>query len=140
MFLGPVGDSREAWPMSAIFDGHFQGRGTLAEPVGSGYASFAKLDWGGTSLGPVAVDMTLADGAALFDVDLRELSMEMAASVRLHAPRTFDVVVDARDTDVSRLVRKTGRQGPRSRQRHRCGGFRGDRLAGASDAHRSGNA
>lgn len=111
MSLGPLGDSRERWPMSAIFDGHFQGRGTLVEPVGSGYVSFAKLDWGGTSLGPVAADVTLADGAALFNVELRELSTEMAASVRLYAPQTFDIVVDARDTDVSRLVRNTGRQG-----------------------------
>jgi outer membrane protein assembly factor BamA len=105
--LEPVGGDGEHWPIAATFHGHFDGRGTLASPSGEGGLSFAKLSWDATSIGRADVNVKLDGGRARLNGRLHDLSTDIAGSVRLRGQRAFELIVDARDSEISQVLSKT---------------------------------
>jgi outer membrane protein assembly factor BamA/autotransporter translocation and assembly factor TamB len=102
----PAADGRTRLvDVAGILDLAFQGRGTLARPVGSGRASLRNARYGEVLPGEVAatVEMT-GDGHALVTAAIPSLSATLTGSVGTQWPSPFETTVSVRGLSVAQLA------------------------------------
>jgi hypothetical protein len=102
-------DASESWPLAAVLDGGFEGRGTLDHPAGAGHISLSRLAWGDVAIGQAQADITISDKGAEIEARLPALAASISAAVQLRAPYSFSLAATAQETDLASVFARTGR-------------------------------
>lgn len=101
--LGPDGPE-EASPVEGVMNLTFAGSGTLESPGGTGRASIDQLVWSQRELGPLAAQLTLAEGGLRAIVELPAMRSRLEGALGLSPEdRSFDVTGEVAGLDLSQF-------------------------------------